>query len=721
MTPGSWVKLKELFQAAIELSPEDRAKFLDETCDGDDVLRAQVEKLFASHDDVGEFLASSALVDAGVITEPATEPPPEDPERVGQYIGPYKILREIGRGGMGTVFLAARADDQYEKQVAVKVVNRGMDTDTILRRFMMERQILADLEHPNIARLLEGGTTTDGLPYFVMEYVDGQSIDEYCDSHRFSTTKRLELFREVCGALQYAHQNLVIHRDIKPGNILVTAEGVPKLLDFGIAKLLTPEWAGDATITMQRLMTPAYASPEQLRGVSITTSTDVYSLGVVLYELLCGHRPHRLPGKQPDEIAEIVLSEEPLKPSVAATRPVETRSGPTTGSILTTPESIGRIREGTLDRLRRRLSGDLDNIVLKALRKEPERRYASVQEFSEDIRQHLVGLPVNASPDTFAYRAQKFIQRNRAAAIAASVVIVTLLGATVVTGWQAQVARRERDRADQRFNQVRKLANSVLFDYHSEIQKLPGSTPVRERMVKDALEYLDNLSAESGNDPSLQREVATAYQKVGDVQGAPNRANLGNIKGALESYQRALAIRENLATAKSNPGLQLELAQSHGSVGEILQLTGKIPEAIEHFNQAFHLLESISPQTSETRHERALLNRRNAWALAVTAKLPKAIESYRKAIEIFNGESAANPADKDLKRDLAFTHIFLGDALVEAGNLKEALAEEQTASQLLEALIEINDAQSRRDANVANERIARVLGRGVAGGSGSRQ
>lgn len=246
-------------------------------------MRSQVEKLLSAHDEAGRFLASPALVDAGLILSEEVMDDTDSASRVGQRIGPYEIVREIGLGGMGTVFLAVRADDQYRKQVAIKLINLGMDTDLILRRFMMERQILANLEHPNIARLLEGGSTADGLPYFVMEYIEGQPITEYCDARQFINAERLELFRDACAALQYAHQNLVVHRDIKPSNILVTAEGVPKLLDFGIAKLLSPGWAseGEVTASMVRLMTPEYASPELLRGLSITTASDVYSLGVI--------------------------------------------------------------------------------------------------------------------------------------------------------------------------------------------------------------------------------------------------------------------------------------------------------------------------------------------------------------------------------------------------------------------------------------------------------
>ena len=400
---------------------------------------------------------------------------------------------------MGAVYLARRADRQYEKQVAIKLIKRGMDTEAMLRRFRNERQILAGFDHPNIARLLDGDTTEDGLPYFVMEYVEGVPIDEYCDREALDVTARLQLFRQVCAAVSYAHRRAVIHRDLKPSNILVGADGVPKLLDFGIARLLQAGDASESPATMleQRVMTPEYASPEQLRGEPVTTASDVYSLGVVLYRLLTGQLPYRLKAQSAEDMARTVGQTEPQRPSAVA----DATSG-------------------------RRLRGDLDNIVLMALRKEPERRYPSVEQFSDDIRRHLEARPVLARRDTLAYRAGKFVRRNTAASVAAVLVVLSLVGGIVMTTWQAQRARAqeaiaiaEKARAERRFNEVRQLARSVMFDYHDAIEDLSGATAIRERLVKDGLAYLDSLAREAGDDPELQRELAAAYDRVGDVRG----------------------------------------------------------------------------------------------------------------------------------------------------------------------------------------------------------
>src|SRR6184192_3629107 len=382
-----WEKVQALFEQALELPETERAKFLEQKCIGDDALRREVESLLESHASAGAFIDERSRFFSEEDFQNGDQAVP-----AGQLIGAYRIVREIGRGGMGTVYLAERADEQYKKQVAIKLIKRGMDTDSVLRHFRNERQILAGFDHPNIARLFDGGTTDDGLPYFVMEYVEGLPINEYCAAHKISLVERLKLFREVCAAVSYAHRHTVIHRDIKMSNILVTSDGTPKLLDFGIAKILQPGAGPEALMTMTgvRPMTPEYASPEQVLGGPVTTASDVYSLGIVLYELLVGRSPYRFTSRSPLDLAREITDTEPPRPSTGA--------GGKDQQLEITNQKL--------------LRGDLDNIVLMALRKEPERRYQSVEQFSEDIRRHLEALPVRARKDTFAYRSAKFLKRN---------------------------------------------------------------------------------------------------------------------------------------------------------------------------------------------------------------------------------------------------------------------------------------------------------------------
>jgi len=447
MKPERWEQIESLYYAARERGPDLRASFLDQACAGDASLRLEVESLLASDEQAGDFLNTPAM-------KIATEEIAEERARslVGRQLGHYRLLSQLGAGGMGEVYLAARADDQFRKQVAIKLVKRGMDTDNILRRFRHERQILAALDHPNIARLLDGGVSEDGLPYFVMEYIAGKPITEYCDSHQLSTEARLNLFRQVCAAVHYAHQNLVVHRDLKPGNILVSEEGAPRLLDFGIAKVFNPELASptlDLTAPEMRLMTPEYASPEQVRGEPITTASDIYSLGVVLYELLTGHHPYRTRNLPPSEIIRIVCEKEPEKPSdsiadcglkVADSKsrwPLISRLKTRMWFLTRNPQSAIRNPQS--------LRGDVDNIVLMALRKEPERRYGSVMQFSEDIRRHLEGLPVIARKDTLGYRSAKFLQRHKAGVAVTALFLTLIIGFIVSLAVKSAQVTRERD------------------------------------------------------------------------------------------------------------------------------------------------------------------------------------------------------------------------------------------------------------------------------------
>ncbi|MBI2838996.1 MAG: protein kinase, partial [Acidobacteria bacterium] len=531
---------------------------------------------------------------------------------VGKRIGPYQVIREIGRGGMGQVYQAIRADDEYRKIVAIKVVRLGMDTAFFLRRFRQERQILANLDHPNIARLLDGGTTETGLPYFVIEYIEGQDLIEYCDTRQLSITDRLSLFLDICSAVQHAHRNLIVHRDIKPGNILVTQDGVPKLLDLGIAKVLNPDVSdqtGEATVTGLHLMTPDYASPEQARLESVTTATDVYLLGALLNELLTGHRPHRFKNYQPQEVLHAICEVDPERPSTVVTRIVELPRPAGTAGKTVTPESVSRGREGSVERLKKRLSGDLDTIVLMAMRKEPRLRYQSVQRFADDIRRHLRREPVIARSPTVGYRAGKFVSRNKAKLAALAFMALAVIAGVGATIREAQIARDERLKADRRFNDVRHLANSFLFEFHDAIESLPGSTRARTLVVTKALEYLDLLAAESGDDAGLHRELATAYQKVGDLQGRPDTPNLGGTAGAIKSQQKAQAIRERLVERMQGDAEVLgELATSHDRIGELLLETGNVSAALARFRSTLALREKLVKESPTSKQARSGLS-----------------------------------------------------------------------------------------------------------------
>ncbi len=503
MTPERWQRIEELFNQSAELPLDERTLFLDHACAADPDLRREVETLLAVD------ASQTAIQSLQEVVNPA------DLERAAapRHIGPWQITGIIGTGGMGTVYVARRDDGLFAKQVAIKVLRLGLESEFALARFRYERRILGGLEHPQIARLIDGGEL-EGRPYIVMEFVEGVPVTDYCREHALTLDARIALFRNICAAVQYAHQRLVIHRDLKPSNILVAADGTVKLLDFGIAKLEDPDVETDLaaqTSTAMRMMTPEYASPEQVRGEAVTAASDVYALGAVLFELLTATKAHRLTRQDPAELLRVICEQVVPAPSVVA--PVEWQ---------------------------RPLRGDLDNIVGKALQKESERRYQSVEQLSDDLRAYLEGRPVSARADTTAYRVGKFLRRNRWTSALVALLVLSLMAGAGFSLYQAR-------RAERRFEQVRGLARAFLFDVNDEIENLPGATRARQILVSTASTYLNSLAAEAGGDRALSLEVAAAYQKVGDVLGDYYRANLGREKEALENYRKSLLIAEPVA------------------------------------------------------------------------------------------------------------------------------------------------------------------------------
>ena len=579
MDAERWRRIEDLFHSTLECAPAQRASFLDSACASDAGLREEVESLLASYEK-GTFAEPRAFADALKLLEEN-----EARSMEGQPIGPYKVIRKIGQGGMGAVYLASRDDQAFRKEVAIKVIKRGQDTEEVIHRFRSERQILASLDHPNITRLLDGGTTPEGLPYFVMEYIQGQPIDQYCDGQRLAVADRLKLFQSVCAAVQYAHQNLVIHRDIKAGNILMTPQGVPRLLDFGIAKIVASGSSNaDPTMTLVRRLTPESASPEQVRGGAITTASDVYSLGVLLYKLLTGHSPYRLAGRRPEEIERAICEQHPEKPSVAIGR-----AGQAAAGDAITSQAVSASRQTTPEKLRRSLEGDLDNIVLMALRKEPDRRYSSVEQLSQDVSRHLGNLPVIARPDTAGYRAAKFVARHKAGVAAAALVVFSLSAGIAAATWQANVAATQRNQARIEAAKAQRI-NAFLQDMLSYSSPAYTSSNVQKDPEVKVSEVVAQAAQQADVELADQPEVLAQVQRT-----------LGELYYAQGRYDRAEAIlRDALAKYRQLYGPDRhETVEASNVLANTLLREGKNPEAESLFRH------DIEVERAEARRGRA--------------------------------------------------------------------------------------------------------------------
>ncbi len=631
----------ELLGACLEREPADRGKFLAETCGDDRALRREVEAQLAASEESESFLERDSR-------EPTTATLGSGEEPVeGRRIGPYKLLGLLSHGGMGTVYLAAREFGEFEKRVALKLLQPEMaEQEEVRWRFRTESRILAALDHPNIARFLDAGTD-EGQHYFVIEYVEGQPIDEYCDAHRLSTRERLKLFRVVCAAVQFAHQNTVVHRDLKPANILVTAGGIPKLLDFGIAKLLNPDlFSRAAAPTVLRPYTPEFASPEQVRGEPITTASDVYSLGVLLYQLLTGHRPYRFANYVPGEVVRTVCEQEPERPSAVVMRREEV-PGPRVVEVLT-PESVSETRDGEPGKLRRRLAGDLDNIVLMALRKEPQRRYPSIEQLSEDLRRHLEGRPVSARGDSVAYRGGKFVRRHRFGVTVAAVTLLALLVFGIVMAIQR--ARLVEALAGE------ELVTEFLIDLFETFDpSAPADEPANAREILDR--GRDKLATELQQRPEVQARLEST---LGEIYG-----KLGDYDQAERLLRRSLAVHRQLSGTPSP-----EVASNLNDLAEVVRARGQYDEAEALLREALEMCRALFGEdhlaTAESLNDLASLLRFRGDADQAEPLFQEAITSFRRGNDRENLATALN--------NLASLHQGRGELAIAERLFRETLA-----------------------------------------------
>lgn len=670
--PGraDWPLVKALFDAASVLPAAEREAHLQAAAVSA-AVRDEVRSLLAHLDDTAWLQAPAA-----------TAAPPA--VQAGDRFGAWEIQRPLGSGGMGEVFEARRADGQFEGRAAIKLLKRGLDSRAVLDRFALERSALARLSHPHIARLFDAGQSAAGLPYFVMELVDGRPIDAV--ALELPLEARLGLFLQLTDAVSHAHHQLLVHRDLKPGNVLVTADGQVKLLDFGIAKALDPLEGGelppDITQAQARPFTPHYASPEQVRGEAVSTATDIYSLGVLLYVMLTGARPYGRSATTPHEAARSVLEEEPSPPSSLAP------------DLVSDPQWLAT---------RKRLRGDLDNILLKALDKRIERRYPSVETLSADVRAFLAGFPVSAQAPSVGYRVRKFALRHRWSVAAATVALLALLGGSALALWQARVADQQRVLAERRFDEVRQFARTMLFDVDTALRD--GPTAGREKLVATALQYLDRLSAERSTDQALLRDLAEAYERVGDIQGNTAQANLGRPDDAKKSFDKALALRRSLAQlAPDDLKNILGLLNVHERFGDQRRSASDLQGAAAHYGEAVRHAtrlaqaqpDQLLPQLRRVEAERYLASA-YYWpfnpSLNDYARARPMIEALDRRMEAL---LAAHPASSDVKENYGSLLNQLSDFQRIAGEYPAALDTQRKSHRLASELLAESPDNPRR-------------------------
>ena len=732
-TPAQWQQVRALFDEVMALLPEQRHEYLLAVT-ADAAVRAEVESLLA-HADAAQAEDAMAPAFGPAGSGHGVEGAAGGPALEGQRVGPWTLVGPLGQGGMGEVLRARRSDGAYDGEAAIKILKRGMDSAALLARFAQEQRALARLNHPHIARLFDAGLTADQRPYFVMELVEGQPIDRAVQG--LSLEQRLGLFLQLADAVAYAHRQLLVHRDLKPGNVLVDGRGQVKLLDFGIAKALEAQ-DGDAATTHQgqRPFTPHYASPEQVRGEPVGTGTDIYSLGVLLYQLLTGLRPYGRDATTPQAAARSVLEDTPTKPSAL---------------------SPGLVADPQWLATRRKLKGDLDNILLKALEKPVERRYASVDALAADVRAYLGGYPVSARAARPGYLLAKFVARNRVAVGAAALAVLALVAGAGVATWQSLVARSQREIAERRFDEVRRFARTMLFNVDTALRD--GPTAGRQKLVQTSLEYLDRLSAERLDDAALLRDVAEAYERIGDIQGNTMQSNLGRPQDAQASFDKALALRESLARmAPADLDNVNGLLKAHERLGDNARSQGRLTQAALHYAQAAQqagvlararpddlklrlrrieaerYLASIhywpfNPSLGDYAKARPVIEALNSEMSTLLAQHPNQAEVLEAASGLVNqhadfqrlaGEYAATvvtlrksvalaqqllaqaPANPRWQRWLYLAEGRLGDALIETGDTEAGIALWRQSIERREAVARQDPENERAQRNVVN-------------------
>jgi tetratricopeptide (TPR) repeat protein len=643
-----WGRLQDLFDEICTLDEDSRQSILAERCNGNQRLRNAAERMVRAFNDERAANSESSAALAG------------------RRFGAWQTTRLLARGGMGEVWLARRADGQHDQQAALKILSPYLAAPDSIHRFRRERELLARLEHPNIARLLDGGMSAQGEPYLVMEYVEGVRLDQYCDERHLALDERLRLFLKVCAAVSAAHQYFVVHRDLKPGNILVTAEGEPKLLDFGIAKLIDAEAGLEQTATANVFLTPMYASPEILRGQPATVASDIYSLGIVLYELLAGRRPFDAAMLSPAALMEAVTQKEVPPPSVA----------------------LASMQGEALD-------GDLDSIALKALAKIPEERYASASQLADDIRRYLDGQPVTAVHATWLYVARKFVRRNRLAVAAAAILLASLAAGIAGTLWQAHIAQLERANAERRFNDARQLANYLLFDLYDSVGKIPGAMPVQADMAGRTLEYLDRLAAIKSNDPALRLELAQGYLRLGTILGGKFGAGdtLGNNAKAIEIDRKALGIVEPLVRERPHEiASRRTLASIEGHLGGALAATGQYGEAFQRLQQSAEAFDKLA---ANSRDITSLQDAGRGWQVYgkllseksgyITFNADAPLAYLNKSVTFLEAALRIDPANPQTIQSLAESYEYIG-RIESTPNPQKGIQAYSTALGLLERL-----------------------------------